>query len=201
MNDLIVFGNGDTARMNTYELYQLLKRHLPKERAEKLEHNNIVRKAKQLMKEGAIVSRQTSDQQVNQGLGRKKTIKVFEFTGKVGERDMLILMAQFLPELVGLVFDRWQELLARCRELEQKVLVLMKNEALAEEAEVLKAQMEAGIIDTKDAMDKVTIWTGKRKGTGSRAGKALVGQRKLKRMERELNTIAIEYVQPKLPLN
>lgn len=201
MNDLIAFGNGDTARMNTYELYQLLKRHLPKERAEKLEHNNIVRKAKQLMKEGAIVSRQTSDQQINQGLGRKKTIKVFEFTGKVGERDMLILMAQFLPELVGLVFDRWQELLARCRELEQKVLVLMKNEALAEEAEALKAQMEAGIIDTKDAMDKVTIWTGKRKGTGSRAGKALVGQRKLKRMERELNTIAISYVQPQLPLN
>lgn len=201
MNDLIAFGNGDTARMNTYELYQLLKRHLPKERAEKLEHNNIIRKAKQLMKEGAIVSRQTSDQQINQGLGRKKTIKVFEFTGKVGERDMLILMAQFLPELVGLVFDRWQELLAHCRELEQKVLVLMKNEALAEEAEALKEQMEAGIIDTKDAMDKVTIWTGKRKGTGSRAGKALVGQRKLKRMERELNTIAIEYVQPQLPLN
>lgn len=201
MNDLIAFGNGDTARMNTYELYQLLKRHLPKERAEKLEHNNIVRKAKQLMKEGAIVSRQTSDQQINQGLGRKKTIKVFEFTGKVGERDMLILMAQFLPELVGLVFDRWQELLAHCRELEQKVLVLMKNEALAEEAEALKLQMEAGIIDTKDAMDQVAIWIGKRKGTGSKAGKALVGQRKLKRMERELNTIAISYVQPHLPLN
>lgn len=201
MNDLIAFGNGDTARMNTYELYQLLKRHLPRERAEKLEHNNIVKKAKQLMKEGAIVSRQTSDQQINQGLGRKKTIKVFEFTGKVGERDMLILMAQFLPELVGLVFDRWQELLAHCLELEQKVLVLMKNETLAEEAETLKAQMLDGTIDPEDAATQVGKWFRNRKGTGSKAGKALVGQRKLKRMERELNTIAIEYVQPQLPLN
>lgn len=201
MNDLIAFGNGDTARMNTYELYQLLKRHLPRERAEKLEHNNIVKKAKQLMKEGAIVSRQTSDQQINQGLGRKKTIKVFEFTGKVGERDMLILMAQFLPELVGLVFDRWQELLAHCRELEQKVLVLMKNETLAEEAETLKAQMLDGTIDPEDAANQVAKWFRNRKGTGSKAGKALVGQRKLKRMERELNTIAIEYVQPQLLLN
>ena len=201
MNELLAFGNGDTARMNTYELYQLLKRHLPRERAEKLEHNNIVKKAKQLMKEGAIVSRQTSDQQINQGLGRKKTIKVFEFTGKVGERDMLILMAQFLPELVGLVFDRWQELLAHCRELEQKVLVLMKNETLAEEAETLKAQMLDGTIDPEDAANQVAKWFRNRKGTGSKAGKALVGQRKLKRMERELNTIAIEYVQPQLPLN
>lgn len=199
MNDIIAFGNGDTARMNTYELYRLLKEHLPADRAEKLEHNNIVKKAKQLMAQGVIHGRQPGDQQINQGLGRKQTIKVFEFVGEDGRRDMIILMAQFMPELIGLVYDHWRDLLAQYRELEQKVLVLMKNEALAEEAEALKGQMEAGIIDTKDAMDKVAIWMGKRKGTGSKAGKALVGQRKLKRMEKELNTIAIGYVQPLLP--
>lgn len=201
MNDMIVFGNGDTARMNTYELYKLLKEHLPADRAEKLEHNNIVKKAEKLMAQGVIHGRQPGDQQINQGLGRKQTIKVFEFVGEDGRRDMIILMAQFMPELIGLVYDHWRDLLAQYQELEQKVLVLMKNEALAEEAEALKGQMETGAIDTKDAMDKVTIWMGKRKGTGSKAGKALVGQRKLKRMEKELNTIAIGYVQPQLPLN
>lgn len=201
MNELLAFGNGDTARMNTYELYQLLKEHLPEERAKKLEHNNIVKKAEKLMAQGVIHGRQPGDQQINQGLGRKQTIKVFEFVGEDGRRDMIILMAQFMPELIGLVYDHWRDLLAQYRELEQKVLVLMKNEALAEEAEALKEQMENGTIDTKDAMDKVAIWTDKRKGTGSKHGKGLAGQRKLKRMEKELNTIAISYVQPQLPFN
>ena len=80
-------------------------------------------------------------------------------------------------------------------------MVLMKNETLAEEAETLKAQMLDGTIDPEDAANQVAKWFRNRKGTGSKAGKALVGQRKLKRMERELNTIAIEYVQPQLPLN
>ncbi|EHV9042792.1 hypothetical protein K1U80_005120 [Escherichia coli] len=201
MNNLIAFGNGDTARMNTYELYQLLKRHLPKERAEKLEHNNIVRKVKQLMKEGAIVSRQTSDQQINQGLGRKKTIKVFEFVGEEGERDMLILAAQFMPELVGIVYDRWRELRSRYQELEQKLLVLISNEALAEEAENLKAQMLDGTIDPEDAANQVAKWFRNRKGTGSKAGRALVGQKKLIKIGAAMERVAIEYVQPQLPFN
>ncbi|ENZ5585157.1 hypothetical protein ACGWOR_005058 [Escherichia coli] len=200
MNDLIAFGNGDTARMNTWEIKEFLdeRRHA---RQKPYEHNKIVKKAEELMAQGVIKGRFKIDIKINQELRGFKTVKGFEFVGEQGERDAIVLVSCFLPAVTGVMWDRWQELLAHCRELEQKVLVLMKNEALAEEAEALKAQMEAGIIDTKDAMDKVTIWTGKRKGTGSRAGKALVGQRKLKRMERELNTIAISYVQPQLQLN
>lgn len=198
MNGLIAFGNGDTARMNTWEIKEFLdeRRHA---RQKPYEHNKIVKKAEELMAQGVIKGRFKIDIKINQELRGFKTVKGFEFVGEQGERDAIVLVSCFLPAVTGAMWDRWHELLAHCRELEQKVLVLMKNEALVEEAEALKLQMEAGTIDTKDAMDKVAIWTGKRKGTGSKAGKALVGQRKLKRMEKKLETIAIEYVQPALP--
>lgn len=200
MNELLAFGNGDTARMNTLEIVEFLNDHRP-EGQNKFEHNKIVKKAEKLMAQNVIKGRQKIDLNINQGDRGVQVVKGFEFIGEQGERDVIVLVSCFLPAVTGAMWDRWHELLAQCRELEQRVLVLMRNEALAEEAEALKERMEAGTIDTKDAMDKVTIWTGKRKGTGSRAGKALVGQRKLKRMERELNTIAISYVQPQLPLN
>ena len=92
MNDMIVFGNGDTVRMNTYELYKLLKEHLPADRAEKLEHNNIVKKAEKLMAQGVILSRQTGDYVVKSGFAGNRKIKIFEFVGEDGRRDMIILM-------------------------------------------------------------------------------------------------------------
>lgn len=200
MNDMIVFGNGDTARMNTWEIKEFLDERRPAGQ-NKYEHNKIVKKAEELMAQGVIKGRFKIDVNINQGLRGFKTVEGFEFIGEQGERDVIVLVSCFLPAVTGAMWDRWHELLAHCRELEQKVLVLMKNETLAEEAEALKEQMETGAIDTKDAMDKVTIWMGKRKGTGSKAGKALVGQRKLKRMEKELKTLAIGYVQPQLPFN
>ncbi|WP_130070314.1 hypothetical protein [Escherichia coli] len=198
MNDLIAFGNGDTARMNTWEIKEFLDERRPA-RQKPYEHNKIVKKAEELMAQGVIKGRFKIDIKINQELRGFKTVEGFEFVGEQGERDVIVLVSCFLPAVTGAMWDRWHELLAHCRELEQKVLVLMKNEALAEEAEELKLQMEAGIIDTKDAMNQVEIWIGKRNGTGSKAGKALVGQRKLKRMEKELKTLAIEYVQPALP--
>ncbi|EFF6719636.1 hypothetical protein AX045_001357 [Escherichia coli] len=198
MNDMIVFGNGDTARMNTLEITEFLNDHRP-EGQNKFEHNKIVKKAEKLMAQNVIKGRQKIDLNINQGDRGVQIVKGFEFIGEQGERDVIVLVSCFLPAVTGAMWDRWHELLAHCRELEQKVLVLMKNETLAEEAEALKEQMETGTIDTKDAMDKVTIWMGKRKGTGSKAGKALVGQRRLKRMEKELKTLAIGYVQPLLP--
>ncbi|EIA0771580.1 hypothetical protein N5T26_06530 [Escherichia coli] len=198
MNDMIVFGNGDTARMNTWEIKEFLDERRPA-RQKPYEHNKIVKKAEELMAQGVIKGRFKIDIKINQELRGFKTVEGFEFIGEQGERDVIVLVSCFLPAVTGAMWDRWHELLAHCRELEQKVLVLMKNETLAEEAEALKEQMETGTIDTKDAMDKVTIWMGKRKGTGSKAGKALVGQRKLKRMEKELKTLAIGYVQPPLP--
>lgn len=198
MNDMIVFGNGDTARMNTWEIKEFLDERRPA-RQKPYEHNKIVKKAEELMAQGVIKGRFKIDIKINQELRGFKTVEGFEFIGEQGERDVIVLVSCFLPAVTGAMWDRWHELLAHCRELEQKVLVLMRNETLAEEAEALKEQMETGTIDTKDAMDKVTIWMGKRKGTGSKAGKALVGQRKLKRMEKELKTLAIGYVQPPLP--
>ncbi|HFL4946632.1 TPA: hypothetical protein ACG34O_004796 [Escherichia coli] len=198
MNDLITFGNGDTARMNTLEVTEFLNDHRPKGQG-KFEHNKIVKKAEKLMAQNVIKGRQKIDLNINQEDRGVQVVKGFEFVGEQGERDVIVLVSCFLPAVTGAMWDRWHELLAHCRELEQKVLVLMKNEALAEEAEALKLQMEDGIIDTKDAMDQVAIWMGKRNGTGSKAGRALVGQRKLKRMEKELKTLAIEYVQPALP--
>ncbi|HAV9160480.1 TPA: hypothetical protein JLE88_001768 [Escherichia coli] len=174
MNDMIVFGNGDTARMNTLEITEFLNDHRP-EGQNKFEHNKIVKKAEKLMAQNVIKGRQKIDLNINQGDRGVQVVKGFEFIGEQGERDVIVLVSCFLPAVTGAMWDRWHELLAHCRELEQKVLVLMKNETLAEEAEALKEQMETGIIDTKDAMDKVTIWMGKRKGTGSKAGKALVG--------------------------
>ncbi|MBL5251522.1 hypothetical protein HKY33_24395 [Escherichia coli O157:H7] len=200
MKDLIAFGNGDTARMNTWEIKEFLdeRRHA---RQKPYEHNKIVKKAEELMAQGVIKGRFKIDIKINQELRGFKTVKGFEFVGEQGERDAIVLVSCFLPAVTGAMWDRWHELLAHCRELEQKVLVLMKNETLAEEAETLKAQMLDGTIDPEDAANQVAKWFRNRKGTGSKAGKALVGQRKLKRMERELNTIAISYVQPQLPLN
>lgn len=201
MNDLIPFGNGDTARMNTWQIYELLNRNLPENRKGVIQHNAIVKKTKQLITAGVIKSQQIIDIKVNQGLRGHKTVKGFEFVGEEGERSSIIVIAQMLPEVVGYLWDSWRELRRRYQELEQKLLVLISNEALAEEAENLKAQMLDGTIDPEDAENQVAKWFRNRKGTGSKAGKALVGQRKLKCMERELNTIAISYVQPQLPLN
>lgn len=201
MNNLIAFGNGDTARMNTYELYQLLKDKLPEERSKSIQHNRIFKKSVELMEIGAIASRQNSDYVVKGGFGANRKIKVFEFIGEDGERDMLILAAQFMPELVGIVYDRWRELRSRYRELEQKLLVLISNEALAEEAENLKAQMLDGTIDPEDAANQVAKWFRNRKGTGSKAGRALVGQKKLIKIGAAMERVAIEYVQPQLPFN
>ncbi|EFF8893108.1 hypothetical protein BTJ78_001333 [Escherichia coli] len=168
MNDLIAFGNGDTARMNTYELYQLLKDKLKGKRGEKNEHNKVFKKTVELMADGVIKSRQAIDYVAKGGFGGNRKIKVFEFVGEEGERDILILAAQFMPELVGIVYDRWRELRRRYRELEQKLLVLISNEALAEEAENLKAQMLDGTIDPEDAANQVAKWFRNRKGTVAR---------------------------------
>lgn len=124
MNDMIAFGNGDTACMNTYEIKEFLDERRPAGQ-NKYEHNKIVKKAEELMAQEVIKGRFKIDININQGLRGFKTVEGFEFIGEQG----------------------------------------------------------------------------KRKGTGSKAGKALVGQRKLKRMEKELKTLAIEYVQPQLPFN
>lgn len=201
MNDLIAFGNGDTARMNTWQIYELLNRNLPENRKGVIQHNAIVKKTKQLITAGVIKSQQIIDIKVNQGLRGHKTVKGFEFIGEEGERSSIIVIAQMLPEVVGYLWDSWRELRRRYQELEQKLLVLITNEALAEEAENLKAQMLDGAIDPEDAANQVAKWFRNRKGTGSKAGRALVGQKKLIKIGAAMERVAIEYVQPQLPFN
>ncbi|EIX0203783.1 hypothetical protein MG027_004496 [Escherichia coli] len=153
------------------------------------------------MAQNVIKGRQKIDLNINQGDRGVQVVKGFEFVGEQGERDVIVLVGCFLPAVTGAMWDRWHELLAQCHELEQRVLVLMRNEALAEEAENLKAQMLDGTIDPEDAANQVAKWFRNRKGTGSKAGRALVGQKKLIKIGAAMERVAIEYVQPQLPFN
>ncbi|MCG7492444.1 phage antirepressor KilAC domain-containing protein [Thalassobius sp. Cn5-15] len=98
MNDMI-FNTAEPLTMSSKEIADLLD----------VRHDNVKRTIETLVNKGVIVRPQTEDEQIQDVMGRGRTMSVY----LLEKRDSYVVVAQLSPEFTARVVDRWQELEAK----------------------------------------------------------------------------------------
>ncbi|EHK3056081.1 hypothetical protein J5T16_001737 [Escherichia coli] len=195
MNELI--SNDLTgARMTTIDIMNLLNANLPANKKHPYDHFEIIKKVEDLMRMNIIHLQKKIEVDNNQTLSNHSKVRGYEFIGKQGERDSIVVIAQFQPKVTGVLYDKWDALREENRQLKEHLLMLTKQEDLKKDAERLLNELDHGDVD----VNAVTELLNRYNHSSHHAGQQLSLVRKTKPIVKQLHHNTIELLQPELPL-